>query len=98
MADPVTDYFSQQGILGIIIIMLMGVIVWQQWRIDGKDTRINELQDKRKTDTDVYTKSYTDVVKEQIATQKDIVHAQTLIQKSLDSMALALNSLVNGGK
>ena len=94
----VTEYFFQQGILGVIIVGLITVILWQQKRIDKKDQSIGDLQEKRKNDTDVYTKSYTDVVKEQIVAQKDSVNTLNLLQQSVNSMADALSKLLNGKK
>ncbi len=45
-SDPQT-YFLQQGILGVIIVVLAGVIVWQQHRYDTtvkeKDLEIKSL-------------------------------------------------------
>ncbi len=96
--NDVTGYFFQQGILGVIIVGLIAVVLWQQRRIDQKDSSISELQEKRKTDTDSYTKSYTEVVREQIVTQKDSVNTLNLLQQSVNSMADALSTLVNGRK
>lgn len=96
--EVITDYFLQQGILGVIIVGLIAVILWQQRRIDQKDVLIGELQEKRKADTDIYTKSYTDVVKEQIGAQKDSINTLNLLQQSVNSMATALSNLLNGKK
>lgn len=93
--ETVTAYFAQQGILGIIIVMLVGVILWQQKRIDGKDKIINDIQDKRKADVDAYTASYVATTREMVGTQKDNLNALNLMQKSVDSLATALQAWVN---
>lgn len=92
--EAIISYFSQQGVLGIVIIMLVSVIVWQQKRIDLKDKQIYDLQEKRKTDTDAYTASYTLVAKEQIGTQRDSVNSLNLLQRSIDSIANALQNII----
>lgn len=92
--DIITPYFAQQGILGIIIIMLVAVVLWQQKRIDGKDKIINELQDKRKADVDAYTASYVATTKEMVGTQKDGLNALNLMQRSVDNLATALQGII----
>lgn len=95
MLETITAYFESQGLLGIIILMLIGVVVWQQKRIDAKDKQITDLQDKRKSDTDIYTSSYTTIVKENIATQKDSLNANIIMQRSLDTLVNAFQTFVN---
>lgn len=92
--DIITPYFAQQGILGIIIIMLVAVILWQQKRIDGKDKIINDIQDKRKADVDAYTATYVATTKEMVGTQKDSLNAVTLLQRSVDNLANALQGII----
>lgn len=88
-----SNYFAQQGILGIIILMLIGVVAWQQKRIDTKDKAIADLQEKRKTDTDQYTASYTATTRELVATTRDSVNALNLMQSSINSIANALQNI-----
>lgn len=92
-----TEYFFQQGILGVIIAMLIIVVIWQQRRIDGKDKQITDLQDKRIADTNGYTKSYTDTTREMIGTTRDSLNALNLLQRSVDALATALQSLLSNG-
>lgn len=92
--DAFTSYFAQQGILGIIIIMLVGVVLWQQKRIDGKDKIINEIQDKRKNDVDAYTASYIATTREMVGTQKDSLNALILLQRSVDNLANAWQGII----
>ena len=94
--DTISSYFLQQGVLGVIIVMLIGVIVWQQKRIDIKDKQIVDLQDKRVSDTNAYTASYTATTKEMVGTTRDSLNALNLMQRSIDSLATALQSLLNG--
>lgn len=94
--ETITNFFLQQGILGVIIVMLIGVVVWQQKRIDLKDKQITDLQDKRVADTNAYTSSYTAANKEMVATTRDSLNALSLLQRSVDSMATALQNLING--
>jgi len=92
--DIITPYFAQQGLLGIVIIMLVGVVLWQQKRIDGKDKIINDIQDKRKADVDTYTASYISTTREMVGTQKDSLNAITLLQRSVDNLANALQGII----
>ncbi len=96
--SSVATYFAQQGVLGIIVLMLIGVVVWQQKRIDNKDKQITELQDKRKADTDGYTASYTATIRDMIIASKDSLNAANLLQRSVDSLAAALQSLMSNKK
>ena len=94
--EAVITYFTQQGVLGIVIVMMMAVIAWQQKRIDAKDKQISELQDRRIEDTNGYTASYTQTTREMVATTKDSINALNLLQRSIDSLATAVQSWING--
>jgi len=84
--DVITNYFAQQGLLGIIIIMLIGVVIWQQRRLDKKDEEIkimnqavNVVQEKRINDLAQGQAAF-------IGLGKDLVNANGSIQKSLDTI------------
>lgn len=96
--DTITSYFAQQGVLGIIIIMAVAVIVWQQKRIDAKDKQICDLQEKRKSDTDTYTQSYIQTTKEMVVAQRDSINTLNIFQKSIDAIASTLQLVLNGHK
>ena len=55
--EQITNYFlrPENGIQGIIIVVLGTIVVWQQRRLDSKDKQIGELQNQRIADTNVYT-------------------------------------------
>jgi hypothetical protein len=97
MFETITAYFENQGLLGIVILMLIGVVVWQQKRIDAKDKQITDLQDKRIADTNSYTSSYTSTTREMIGTTRDSLNALNLLQRSIDALATALQSLIQNG-
>lgn len=86
----------QNGILGVIVVALMLIIVWQQRRLDAKDKSISDLQDKRKLDTDAYTKSYTDMAKESVAASRDSINSLNLLQRSMDSLTTSFQSFISG--
>lgn len=98
--EAVIEYFlqPQNGIMGIIIIVLGSLLVWQQRRMDGKDKQITDLQNQRVTDTNSYTEKYTEIAKEAVTAIKDSVSNTNLLQRSLDSLAQAFNTFVNGKK
>lgn len=81
--------------MGIIVIILIGVVVWQQKRIDAKDVQITTLQDKRVSDTNLFTNGYTELSKEGIAASRDNANALNLVQKTLDTMVTNIQSILN---
>lgn len=92
--DTITSYFAQQGILGIIILMTIGIIVWQQKRIDNKDKQITDLQDKRLVDSNSYSQNYIQIAKEVVGTTRDSVNASSLLQKSVDGLTGSIQTLL----
>lgn len=93
--DSLTNYYLTQGVLGVTVVALILVVVWQQRRIDSKDKQITDLQDKRKSDTDSYTASYTAIIKENIGAQKDSNNAQVITQNALNSLVTAVQAFIN---
>lgn len=82
--DP-TTYFLQQGLLGIIIVVLAWVIVWQQKRLDKKDEEIKSLytsigvvQNERLKDNAQHIMSF-------VGLGEKLTNANAAIQKTLDS-------------
>lgn len=96
--DQITSYFAQQGVLGIVIVMLIGVVIWQQRRLDSKDKSIGDLQDKRKLEADAFTDIYVATTKEMVGTQKDSLNAINLLQRSVEALAEALRVVGSQGK
>lgn len=85
--DNVTTYYLTQGVLGVTVVALTLVIVWQQRRVDSKDKQISDLQEKRISDTNQYTQGYTSTIREVVAVAKDNTAATNLLQKSVDALA-----------
>lgn len=90
------QYFLQQGILGVIIVVMGAVIVWQQKRSDKKDVKIDELQDKLKSQADMYAATYVATTKEVVGTQHDNINATNLLQKSFETFVTSFQSFING--
>lgn len=95
MFETIAAYFENQGLLGIVILMLISVVIWQQKRIDEKDAQITELQAKRIEDINAYTDNYTTTTREMIGAAKDNLSALNLLQRSVDQLANALQNLLN---
>lgn len=96
--DSITTYYLTQGVLGVTVVALIFVIVWQQKRIDSKDKQIAELQDKRIIDTNIYTQNYVETTKSVVVSTKDSIATINLLQRSIDSLATAFQSYVNRGE
>jgi uncharacterized membrane protein YccC len=98
--EQIINYFLQpeNGVLGIIVVMLLGVVIWQQRKLDTREKEITTLHEKRKADADSYTSSYTAVAREQIAATRDNINTVNLLQRSIDSLATALQAFINGSK
>lgn len=92
--DTITTYFATQGILGIIAVMFIGVIVWQQKRIDSKDKQITDLQNQRIIDANQYSSNYISIAKETVETSKDNLNALSLLQRSVDSLTTVLQKQI----
>lgn len=95
--EAVLNYFAQpqNGILGIIIIMLLGVVIWQQRRLDRKDEQIYDLQEKSRVYAEGYSDKYLEATKEMISATRDNVNTTTLLQRSIDNIAQSIQNFVN---
>ena len=95
--DKIIDYFlqPQNGVLGIIVVVQGFVVLWQQKRLDSRDKMITDLQEKRKADTDAYTKSYTDTIREVVAAMKDGSSTSALLQRSIDALVQSFQAFIN---
>lgn len=87
--DPssVSDFFFNNGILGVIVLVLGGVVVWQQKRLDARDQKYDVLQDKRTSDSEAHTASYIATTREMVGTQKDTLNAINFLQKSIEGLS-----------
>jgi uncharacterized membrane protein YccC len=87
--DP-TSEFLRQGLLGVIIVVLAGVVVWQQKRIDNKDRNLEVMAQKRVEDI-VHVK---DAYSNQIENIRDAqVESTATIQRILDTMVAMSRSV-----
>lgn len=87
--------FARQGLGYLIAVLLSGVIVWMQRRIDGKDKQITELQDKLLLATNTFTNTYTATIKEVVAATKDTTNGLGLLQRSVDGLVSVMQNMVN---
>lgn len=91
--DPNT-YFLQQGILGVIIVVLGAVIIWLVKRIaekdkiiENRDVIIRELQQKRVED-------YKDIAERNIVTQTNLLSGMQALKESNQSTATAITEVL----
>ena len=93
--EEIVKFFAGQGVYGIIILMLIGVVIYLQKRIDGKDKEISGLQNQRIADANTYTTNYISIAKETVATSKEHLAALSLLQRSVDALATGLQKLLD---
>lgn len=65
--DPstgITNYLFTQGVLGVAVIALGIVVVYQQKKLDKKDEKIQQLQDFRLDDNKAHTLDYREMAKD----------------------------------
>lgn len=86
--------FLREGLMGAIIVVLAGVIVYQNRKLDVKDRFIYEILDKRVGDANQFTTNFTTVAKDMVATNKDLINQNAILQKGVDTMAQALQTFV----
>ena len=65
--DPstgITNYLFTQGVLGVAVIALGIVVVYQQKKLDKRDEKIQALQDARLEDNKSHTVDYREMAKD----------------------------------
>jgi len=66
-ADPgtgITSYFFTQGVLGVTVIVLGIVVIYQQKKIDKKDEKLESLYEARILDNKNHTLDYREMAKD----------------------------------
>ena len=64
METGITNYLLTQGVLGIAVLALGAVVIYQQKKIDKRDDKIQLLQDARLSDNKEHTRDYRELSKE----------------------------------
>lgn len=65
--DPstgITNYLFTQGVLGVAVVALGIVVVYQQKKLDKRDEKIQALQDARLDDNKAHTVDYREMAKD----------------------------------
>ena len=86
---------ATQGLGYTLFVIASLVIIYLNRKIDAKDKAIAELQDKRLTDSNLYTQSFTGVAKEMVAANRDAVNSTAILQKSIDTISQILQNLAH---
>lgn len=90
--EQITNYFLQQGLLGVVIIMLVGVIIYQQRRIDKKEQDARDILDLRLKDSKDYTLSYNGTVERYATLAEKTTTNDELIIQSINGIAQNLQN------
>ena len=88
------EQLATQGLGYTLFVISVGVIVYLNKKVEQKEKQIEELQEKRLQDSNLYTQSFTSVAKEMVAANKDAVNATAVLQKSIDSITRILQNVV----
>lgn len=67
VTDPsvgITNYLFTQGVLGIAVLALGAVVVYQQKKLDKRDDKIQALQDARLDDNRTHANDYREMAKD----------------------------------
>lgn len=101
--DQLAQPFLREGLLGAAIVALALVIIYMSRKLDKKDELINQLHEKRVVEINQFTASFTGVAKDMVATNKDLINQNAILQKAIDTMAQTFQSFINafsssGGK
>lgn len=62
--EGVGTYLLTQGVLGVAVLALGTVVVYQQKKLDKKDEKIQQLQDFRLDDNKAHTLDYREMAKD----------------------------------
>lgn len=102
--EGITSFFFNQGVLGVIIIVLGIVIVMQdrRGRSDIKDrdnvvaalrAEVATLQDKRVGDSNTYSNSFITVSQQLLNQNKELVSLAETNQRSIERIAEILQAM-----
>lgn len=64
MEAGISNYLLTQGVLGIAVLVLGIVVVYQQKKLDKRDEKIQALQDARLDDNKSHTLDYREMAKD----------------------------------
>lgn len=92
MTEQIAQFFFNQGTLGVVILVLAGVIIWMQKRLDTKDKEIKELNDKLGAAADLRLKDSKDNT---IVNNSLIEKYATLAEKGVTNDSLMMQA-ING--
>lgn len=95
--EGITDYFFNQGVLGVIIIVLAIVIVLQDRR-NRKDLKDSEelgrvLQEKRVVDSNTYSEKFIMTSQQLLNQNKEMISLIQVNQKSIEIITNILQSI-----
>lgn len=88
------EQIATQGLGYTLFVISVGVIVYLNRKVEQKEKTIEELQEKRLQDSNLYTQNFTSVAREMVAANKDAVNATAILQKSIDSITQILQNVV----
>ena len=84
----ITGEFFKEGILGAIIVVLGTAIAYQQ-------RQIQTLNEKRIADVEKFSSSFVAASEKMIVVSKDLLAANAVLQRTVDTMSTAVQNLLN---
>lgn len=90
--DEVIKYFFEQGLLGVIIVMLIGVVIWQQKKLDTKEKELRVALDARLEDSKSYSLVYNGTVEKYATLTEKTNNNDNLIMQAINGLAELMKS------
>lgn len=90
--DPVSSYYLQQGVLGVTIVVLAGVVLWQQRRLDKKDQELREVLENRLKDSKEYSTVYNGTTEKYATLAEKTNNNDALLMQAVNGIATFLQN------
>lgn len=89
VTDPgtgISNYLFTQGVLGIAVLALGIVVIYQQKKLDRKDDKIEALQDARVADNRDHARDYQEMAKDNSEVLQLNSQSNTLLATKIESV------------
>lgn len=85
---------ATEGLGFTLFVLAVFVIIYLNRKIEAKEKELTLLHERLLTESNLYTKSFTEIAKEMVAANRDAVNSTAVLQKSVDTIAEVIQSIV----